>query len=321
MVILTILLITSLFLISSCKRGNVPGGEKPLDTAAALKAVQTGTEGVRAEFITNYPPSILYDQNELIAIVDLKNRGNYDLEPYDCFVQVTGFDPNIITGGFNIPRSCAENLEVLEGKNIYNIEGDFNQIEFRSPRVTLPPGVFEYSPNLNLVTCYHYHTLANPLVCVDPLFYQITSEQKSCLPQNVGMGGGQGAPVGISYVGVDMVGGGSSGASKAVFEINVVNQGGGRVLSPYSDLRNCGGASLDYTDLDKVAYSVQLSGGSLIDCKPRDGFVRLNNNNGKIVCSFNIHGTSSFETPLMIDLDYNYIYNLQKKIRIVKTPE
>lgn len=311
---LVVLLALTFLLLTACQ-SKVNAGEKPLDTAAALRAVQTGTQGIEIELLSNYPPNTIYDENELVAIVEVKNKGNYDLDQTDCFIQVTGFDPNIIKGGFHMPRSCAENIGTLEGKDVYNTEGGFNQIEFTSPSVNLPLKVFEYNPILNFVSCYNYHTTANPEVCVDPQFYQVTSEQKTCIPQDVSTGGGQGAPVGISYVGVDMIG------EKAIFEINVINQGGGRVLSPFANIQNCGQASLDYQDLDKVVYRVQLSGGSLIDCKPRDGTIRLNNNQGKIVCSFRINSPSAFKTPLMIDLDYGYINSFQKSIKIVRTPE
>ena len=129
------------------------------------------------------------------------------------------------------------------------------------------------------------------------------------------MGGGQGAPVGVTYVGVNMVGG------NAVFEINVQNQGTGKVLSPYSDIRSCGQASIERTDLDKIAYNVQLSGGTKVNCRPQDGIIRLTNNNAKIICTFTIDGPSAFETPLMIDLDYNYIDSFTKQIQIVRTPQ
>ncbi len=313
-VVLVCLLLMSLFLLVSCK-GRVAAGERPVDTTAALRLVQTGTEGIQVNVLPNYPPPLLYDQNELVALVEIKNRGNHNLEPQDCFLQITGFDPNIILGAFNVPRSCAENVGTLEGKNVYNTEGGVNQLEFKSSTITLPESVFEYNPNLNFVACYNYVTTANPSVCVDPLFFQVTSEQKTCQPHDVGMAGGQGAPVGVSYVGVDMVG------RKAIFEINVQNLAGGRVLSPYSDIRSCGQASLEYTDLDKVGYEVQMSGGSLIDCKPKDGLVRLTNGQGKIVCQFDIPGASSFETPLRIKLNYNYVQSFLKPIRIIKTPE
>lgn len=306
-------LLALLLFLTACSR--VPAGENPTETAAVLREVQTGTNGVELDVLPDTPPSEIYDENELFAIVEVRNRGNHNLEENACFVQIAGFDPNIITGGFNVPRSCAENIGVLEGKNVYNVEGGFNQIEFQSPNIRLPDNVFEYAPTLSYVACYNYKTRANPVVCVDPLFYQVTREQKTCIPQDVSMGSGQGAPIGVSFVGVDMVG------SRAVFEIRVKNYGSGRVLSPDSDVRSCTDTSLEYTDLDKVRYTVQMAGGTPVDCRPRDGLVRLTNDQGNIVCSFNIEGTSSFETPLQIELDYNYIQSYQKPLRIIQTPE
>ncbi len=309
LIALSLLLV--LLLLVSCQQTL----KSPSNVEAALKAVKTGSEGVTFSFLPNFPPSTTYDENELVSIVEIRNKGNYNLEAQDCFVQITGFDPNIIGGGYYSPRSCAETLGTLEGKTIYNLEGDFNQLEFRSTNVRLPEGTFSYDPNLKLTACYNYHTQASPLVCVDPSPFQISNSQKTCLPQDVGMGGGQGGPVGVTYVGVDMVG------HRAIFDINVKNLGSGEVLSPNSDIRTCGQGSLTYQDFDRVAYSVKLSGGSIIDCKPRDGIVRLNNGQGKIICSFNIPGTFSYETPLLIDLDYGYIDSTQKPIKIIRTPQ
>ena len=70
-------------------------------------------------------------------------------------------------------------MGVLEGKNVYNVEGSTNILEFESS-LNLPYNVPDYSPTLNYLTCYNYHTAAYPSVCVDPLFYQVSSEQKTC---------------------------------------------------------------------------------------------------------------------------------------------
>lgn len=307
------MIISALIFLVSCNR--VPQGERPVDTATALRQVQTGTQGVEISLLPDYPPSILYDQDNLIAIVDVKNKGNHNLEPQECFLQITGFDPSIIRGGMEQPRSCSEGYGILEGKSVYNLEGGYNQLEFRSSSIDLPQNVFEYNPVLNFVSCYNYHTTANPEVCVDPLLYQIASEQKTCKPMDVSMSGGQGAPVGVTYVGVDMIG------DRAIFEINIRNMGSGKVLSPFADIRSCGQASIDYNDLDKVGYTVQMSGGSLVDCKPRDGMVRMVNNQGKIVCSVNVPGASAYKTPLLIDLDYSYLQSLQRTVKIIQTPQ
>ncbi len=310
---LSVLLALSFLFLVSCT-AQPAAGEKPIETAAALQLVKTGTLGVETSLLQDLPPAISYDQNELTALVEIKNRGNHDLQAQDCFVQITGFDPNILLGGFSSPRSCAENVGVLEGKNVYNTEGSSNTIEFTA-NPSLPFGLTDYNPTLNILTCYNYHTIATPSICVDPLFYQITSEQKTCRPADVLLAGGQGGPVGITYVAVDMVG------NKAIFEINVKNFGSGRVLSPYADIQSCGQASLEYKDLDRVAYNVEMTGGGKISCKPQDGFVRLVNEQGKIVCTFSIPGSASFETPLMVDLDYAYAQSFKKTIKIIRTPQ
>lgn len=302
-----------IILITACTP-KIPG-QTPIDTAAALKQVQSGSQGVETSLLANFPPPTLYDQDQLDMIIEVKNKGNYDLDASSCFVQITGLDPSIVRGGLNIPRSCAERVGRLQGKNIYNLEGDSNQLEFRSSSIFLPEGVFEFNPTFNIQTCYNYHTKASPQVCVDPALYQITSEQKVCTPKSVNLGSGQGAPVGISYINVNMIG------TRVVFEINVRNFGSGKVLSPYSDLQGCTQPSQDITERDRVAYSVQFNSGSLINCNPSGGIIRLNNGNGKIVCSFNIPGTGAFESPILIDLDYNYLQSFQKSIKIVKTPQ
>ena len=211
-------------------------------------------------------------------------------------------------------------LVILEGKNVYNVDGGINQIEFFSSNIDLPDDVFEYNPTLNFVACYAYQTISNPSVCVDPLRYQVSSEQKACdYRRSVITEGTQGAPVAVRSVRAVMVTG--RGRSRAVFEIDVANAGNGQVLSTETDIRNCAAERFNYADLNKIAYHVQLSGGSLVNCNPADGFVRLNNGRGKIVCTFDIAEAAAFETPLLVTLDYNYIESFRKPIRIIQTPQ
>jgi hypothetical protein len=313
-----VILVVSLLLIA-CKP-RVPAGENPQDTSAALRQVRTGTQGVEISLLANYPPRTIYDENELVAIVEVRNKGNKDLGQSDCFIHITGFDPNIISGPFGGPLSCANPNPELEGKNIYNLEGGFNQLEFESSNIILPEDVAEYKPTLNFLACYSYQTKANPSVCVDPLRFQVTSEQKACdYRRGVVTDGSQGAPVRVSNVRADMVT--SRSRSRAVFEIDIDNAGGGQILSPDTDIQNCATAVIGFTDTDRLRYDVRMTGGSLVSCSPGDGIVRMNNGRGKVVCTFDISEGSAFETPLIVTLDYNYMKSFRQPVHIIQTPE
>lgn len=307
-VMLVVFLLGTLFLVACGPR--IAQGEQPLETAQALQLVQTGTEGVQLEFLANAPPDQLYDQADFIALLELRNRGNDDVAANECFVQMTGMDPGII----RLPPSlsCGE----LEGKNVYNVEGGFSQVQFGPVPVTLPVGVYEYNPPLKATVCYNYRTTTNPQVCIDPLFYQVSAEQKACQVRDVSMGGGQGAPVGINYVNVEMTG------DKAIFEIDVANFGTGRVLSRGVNIQECASRSIGLEDFDVVDYIVTLSGEGVAagDCKPSGGRLRLHNNRGKIVCSFSLGRTAAYETPLQIDFAYSYMDSISKQIKIIQTP-
>jgi len=303
------LLILSLFSVG-CQLG-VKGGETPEETAGLVSFVRSGTQGLEVGLVRDLPPRTIYDVADLTAVAELKNKGAYDIESDKCFVELGGFDKSIIRNIFPGTRqSCGD----IEGKSVFNEEGGFNQIEFQSSSLFLPQGVDKYSPNLVLSTCYNYKTIANPQICVDPNFYQLTSEQKSCQVRDVPLGGGQGAPVAVDFAGVDMLG------SKAIIQLDISNAGGGRVVSPRTSLTQCPNA-LRYDNFDEVRFTVKLADKFPEKCTPSDNMVRLVDGRGKIFCTFNIGNVPAYETPLNIELNYNYLQSISKKIEIIKTPQ
>jgi hypothetical protein len=260
-------------------------------------------------FVSDYPPSRLYDLTDLLIVAELKNEGATDITGDKCFVELGGFAPSIIRG-VNTRQSCGD----IPGKSVYNTEGGFNQLEFKSSNLFLPSGVDQYEPTFILTSCYQYQTTASPQICVDPGFYRLSADQKACETKDVSLSGGQGAPVAITNIKVDMVG------SKVLFEIDVSNDGGGRVVSPLASLSRCP-TGLRYDDYDQVRFNVDLIGGRLIKCTPQDYMVRLTDNDGKIFCTFDVDNTQAYETPLKIELSYNYMESISKQTEIIKTPE
>jgi len=309
-VIVLTLIISFSFSLTSCK-----GGITPSENEGAIRAAHSGTQGIELQILSNFPPPKIYDTTDLTILAEVWNKGSHDLEPGTCFLELGGYSPSIIKGIFPNHRQSCVIKGNLEGKKSYNLEGSYNQLEFRSSNIQLDEEVYDYSINLNLHACYQYHSVASPLVCVEnsQQYNSIDPQHKACLPTNVGVSGGQGAPVGVSFVNVNMAG------SRAIFEITVNNYGSGVVLSPQSSLNSCPN-NLNYNDYDEVGYSVELSGGSPIICSPSNGLVRLNNNQGKIQCQFDIGNAPAYETPLIIHLDYNYLQSIKKPITILKTP-
>lgn len=282
--------------------------ENPQDVAAVTRFVRSGSLGLDMRFVQNFPPNQIYDTTNLPVLLELRNLGTFDLAGNKCFIQLSGFDQSIIRG-MNVRQLCGE----LPGKSVYSLEGGFGTIDFNSGNMILPADVDMYKPNIVATVCYEYQTIASPQVCVDPQFYDLVATQKACQVRDFGVSGGQGAPVAVTYVNVDMM------SNKAVFAIDIANVGGGRVVSPRAGIDRCP-VGLKYDEFDQVRFRVELSGGRLVQCSPKDFMVRLVNNKGKIVCTFDIGNTQAFETPLRVELDYNYVQTVSKTVEIVRTP-
>ena len=307
-------ILLTLLVLTGCI-GSSGAGETVTDTASIARELQYGTQGIVTEILPGTPQPYIYDTNDLVAIINLRNRGNFEVQPRSCYISITGFDPKIITG-LNVPEDCTgDGTTPLEKRELHNREGGFSQVEFTSTNIDLPEGILEYSPTLNFLTCYKYQTQANPQVCIDPKRYDITNEIKTCESRDISLGSGQGGPVGVSYVNVDSTG------THAIFEINIQNFDKGRILDSGASILQCHKSNFEYKDFDKVDYQVTLGQHSPENCKPKDNKVRMINGQGKIICRFPItQNAQSYTTPLQIRLNYNYMDSERRDIQIIKTP-
>jgi len=279
--------------------------------SAVTSYVRSGTQGVEMQFVQNLPPRQMYETGDLVTLIELRNKGSHDLgrEPFQqCFVHFGGFDKNIIRG-VEERQTCGD----LPGKSAFLQDGGFTSIEFTSRGITLPADTDKYVPPLVATVCYEYKTIATPQVCVDPNFFEITSEQKACIVRDAAVSGGQAAPVAVTAVNVDMAG------PTAIFTIDISNVGGGRVISPRTPLTKC--PKLDYNDFDEVQFSVELPSGQFFKCAPETQLVRLTNGRGRFVCQFKIGNTPAYQTPLRVELNYNYMNTVRRDVEIIRTPQ
>lgn len=303
--IISLFLVISIFilmLLSGCT------ARKDTDKVSD-STIYSGTKGLEMSFTNSLPPSKIYDESKLTILAEIKNKGVSDLSGSKCFLHLRGYDPNIIRG-MSEKKYCGNNLWE---KSTGLPEGGIDTVEFSTDRITLPNGVDSLPQTMVLTACYEYETLASPVVCINPQLYKISGVKDACTVQDVVVSGGQGAPVAVTKVDVNMI-----SSDKVNFNIYVSNSGTGTVLRPGTSLSNC--LSLDqFEDFNVMDYSVKMSSGSMVKCSPDD--LRLTNGKAVIYCTFRVSEDYAYTTPLQIKLDYNYMDTISKKVEIVKTPE
>ena len=298
-----ILLIILVLALSGCKGGKLPFGKKQQVQEGALEQqVYRGNQGLEMRFTRGLPPDKLFDTGDFHALVELINRGTYEVRGR---VFLGGIDPNFL-GGMDFEKEFGP----IEPKSKFIIEGGFDTVEFESPNIYLPEGTDAIPVDLIVTSCYDYRTLANPVVCVDPNRENIITDRKACTPGTVSLSGGQGAPVAVSNVRAETTG------EKAFFRIQIANVGGGQIVNQFS-LGSCPYA-LDYDDIDEVSYNIKLSDAPAVKCSPRSP-VRLTKGRATITCAFDIPSQFNFAylTPLQIELHYGYLQSVSKKVRLV----
>ncbi len=275
---------------------------------------RVGNQGLVLSFMNNMPPNKIYDLDELRVGIEIKNKGAYpsstENKNFIGKLYLRGFDPNYIIFDEGDWQEIDRNLF---GKDQYNPEGGYSVVDFTSSIIQLPEGVESYKPALLATACYEYQTIATPVVCIDPNPYSAEVREKVCTVHDVSLTS-QGGPVAVTRVEEAVM------KDKIQFKIYVQNVGDGLVVD-VDQLDACPGR-LDYTNLNRVDFSAEISGEPLYDCRPNDYQIDLYNNRGFIICYASKPTTGdAYETPLKIQLDYGYMSSISKQIEIIKTPE
>jgi hypothetical protein len=271
-----------------------------------------GTQGIEINFVNNAPPSRIYEGDTVDIAVELKNLGAYPQKnSLQGKLEITGFDPNSITGSWDGGNMMPTNLE---GKSQYNPEGGYAVMTFKDRSgVHVPFDADYYEPNILVHSCYKYETSADVMVCVDPDPYKVVSERKVCSIGDVSVGGGQGAPIAVTRVEEEV------GSDKIYFRVYVSNSGGGSVMLPES-YNKCP-FDVDLEDLNKVIATVKLPYDASPDCSPKGTAsdpIRLTNGQGYIFCKFMKPATdSAYTTSLNINLDYVYSKSISQQMKII----
>jgi len=302
-----ILIITSLIL-TSCEI--MPTEEETEKITEKL----TGNQGISMNFVPNIPPTRVYE-GDITVMIQLENKGTYDLPEKQGTIYLSGFDDKII----NIKEvKTGMDLPKLDGRSLYRKQGDIEQQTFTGTINKLT--VEKYNTIILATNCYKYKTKAASAACIDPDPYTTAGQPKICTPTNIAMSGGQGAPIGITKIEVDPAKG------KTRFAIHIKNIGTGTAYkdteknkcNPYSN------TGLSFTDINLIKVEeIEISDKKLndLECKPLDNdkYLRLTNGEGTIYCTMNTGTGAAYITPISITLSYGYRDTATKQIEVRKT--
>lgn len=264
--------------------------------------VHRGFKGVSINFARNAPPDELFEGSPLDIIVELRNGGAAEAQGT---LYLSGYDPSIF------PIQPQYDYFTLEARSRFNTLGGYELKTFHSDNVVLPQGTDLLTQNLIAYACYDYATEADIQICIDPNPLSVL-ENEVCKPIAPAVGAGQGGPVGVTAIKEDAAPG------KVGFQITIANQGDGSVIEKNS-MNNCP-SNLRFIDVDTVYYSVNLQGAPG-DCEPKQK-VRLANKQGLIYCRFTLSDDKAlaYQSVLQIDLDYGYLSQKSKTIRVKGIP-
>ncbi|KHO46159.1 MAG: hypothetical protein QS98_C0005G0106 [archaeon GW2011_AR3] len=330
--LLAILFVLILMMSACSGRSSWPWGPKSHeDDDPFVTNAHTGTYGVVMRFTRENPARTVYytgDPTPFDLVVEIRNRGAYDIS--NGWLYLTGFDKNIIQpfivapSGKTLPLFFAP----MEGVSNFNPEGDISVVEFRNDIVSWPEGTDKYEPKVKIYACYEYETVANPIVCIDPHPFSSLEEDKVCRVQNVGMAGGQGAPVQITSIEEEAT------EKYVYFKIHIANANANGQVYDWQRVSYASGRddtcpfNIQYTDKDKVHYEPPVWEGSadsapqLESCKPPSP-VKLVDGQATILCKYTIpEGLDEvYQTPFNIKLHYGYMNYEEQTIRIVNVAE
>lgn len=313
-VIIAVLLVIVL-LVSGCPLRKKPSKEVDELTSSEMKRIRSGTEGLVMEFVKNVPPDQIYSSEGLMAMVSVKNKGAENIE--EAYFYAGGVDPNIVDFGADVREGAGLKeyfkIDYIPGKDELRGEHGETVLTFSSGAASLPTGTDVYEPNLVVTACYDYKTVASPVVCIDPNPFGVYTAAKACQPKTV-TETGQGGPIVVTRV--EQI----PSRGKVQFKIYVENKGKGKAI--YEEkFDTCNLIEpTDYMYVNKIdAYSVSLGELTPTQCQPDPYGLRLVDEKGVIICSFDGLSGSAYTTPLKIELLYNYMESTPpKKVKIIQ---
>ncbi|MBI2656992.1 hypothetical protein HYX03_04595 [Candidatus Woesearchaeota archaeon] len=304
--------------------------------------VRVGFAGLTLEFLKNTPPQKVFEGDVFPTVIKVGNKGAFSLKDNDKSILSLGIEKDytkkveLLTGGkIEKVKENAASFN-LEGRSTINQKGEEEVISYNIQAGKVDPQSEAHPSTVIATLCYPYETVLSSTVCVDTDISGIRPGKKVCKLQDMVFSNGQGAPVAVTKVEMQMLPSQESqqspqGYGNVVpqFLIYVENKGQGTVIRREVVDKFCTQSSTTHEDLNIVYVDAYLSGTQL-ECQLQKklgsnerGHIKLKDKKDIIWCALKEKGgvsanQDSYLTPLKIVLSYGYTQSISANYLIQK---
>ncbi|MDP3765143.1 MAG: hypothetical protein Q8R04_01390 [Nanoarchaeota archaeon] len=302
--------------------------------------VRIGFSGLTAEFLKGTPPAKMFEGNTFPALIKVKNNGAYSIKNGQAILSL-GVEKDytkktdLLTGGrINSFEGLSNAASFgLEGKSSINPIGSEEVISYNLVAGKVDPQSETHTSTVIATLCYPYKTVLTGNVCVDTDVNNLRPAKKVCNMQDLVFGNGQGAPVVVTNIEVNMLPVISSGTESAArikpqFLIYIENKGPGTVIKEESVRDFCTKSGTEHKNLNVVYVDAYLSNTKLrcqldVETSPTErGHIKLKDKKDIMWCDL-AEGIPAVQdpylSPLKIELSYGYTQSISANYIIQKT--
>jgi hypothetical protein len=308
----TMIMMFALLMLTACGEAN--------NESVGTTPFIGGTQGVKMEFLDNFPPDRVGDgnQEDFDTIIVLTNRGEAEVEAEDISVRLTGFSPRLFN---EQPENLAKNAPELLERNIKNPDGSI--IETFPVEVEFGP--FNYQERvqgtqtfpIRAQVCYLYQTNVASSVCVKNDFRD-DEQGDVCTVASTRTAFNSGAPIQVTELRQSAA---REDTTRLIFTVS--NRDTGDTYSKDSTCEDEGRLK------DRVYIKLtgfEESQGEEVNCRSlrsdsgsggSEGFVILGEEgSAEVSCDVKFSERTPRIQPFGIEIDYKYNENIQKDIVI-----
>jgi len=276
---------------------------------SSLESIHIGTRGVTLTFENVPQKTFAGDAFSLSGY--LTNEGTMDV---DNGIITLGIEDDLVT--MEGPRQLPLRLF---GRSALQPVGESVPLRLTLETRQLPAMAQEARTNILITMCYPYQTQASATLCIDPA-PERKDIKKPCTMKNVGMGGGQGAPIGISSIAVTMLDHQDKSRVVPLVAITLDNLADGQTIEPERIGDACAGRASG--SLNKVAVRAYLADQQLTCGREgEDAIASLQKKQNTVRCKLpegiDIN-RGAYSSVLRVEADYGYIQSESRTITIVR---